>query len=268
MASEHDPLDIVGQAFCMVGLVQKFTENARLFYYAVMLSGYACPECGGFLEMLVEGRCGCRRCGRDLDPTLAFQRCSHCGGSLQLHVRRYECRGCKEDVPSRFLFDGLVFNAEYFRQKMAESRKHRRELRERVRQMLAESRSAVLETPAIELDGHLDLLQALNALIGGQAEPTIFQPASPFDLKRYQRHVMAHIRPIAVNLEQIPPLSENRRRERVWRFIAIIFLAHAGLIDIWQNGQDIMVKQSEVDPERPGVPGDLEEADGIEGSVC
>ena len=62
-------------------------------------------------------------------------------------------------------------------------------------------------------------------------------PRDPFDLTRYQAHVQAHIRPIA-NLEQIPPLSEDRRKDRVWRFIAIIFLAHAGLIDIWQNGQD------------------------------
>jgi hypothetical protein len=267
MASERDPLDIVSQAFCMAELVQRVTEHARQFYYAVVLSAHACPECGGSLEMTGEGRCGCRCCRKALDPTLTFQRCPHCGGGLRLRVRRYGCPACGTDVPSRFLFDGLVFDAEYFRQKMAESRERRQELRERVRQMLAESRSAVLETPAIELDDHLDLLQALNALIGGQDEPAVLQPANPFDLKRYQAHVMAHIQPIAVSLEQIPPLGEDRRKDRVWRFIAIIFLAHAGLIDIWQNGQDIMVKRRETDSEGQGVPGSTEETDGIEGAM-
>jgi hypothetical protein len=38
------------------------------------------------------------------------------------------------------LFDGLVFDTDYFRQKMVESRQRKREQRERVRQMLAEIR--------------------------------------------------------------------------------------------------------------------------------
>ena len=84
-----------------------------------------------------------------------------------------------------------------------------------------------------------------------------------FSLNRYQAHVEAHIRPIAINLEQIPPLSENTRLDRIWRFIAIIFLAHAGILDVWPDGPTIMVMKRETDPEGQGVPGDLEEADGI-----
>ena len=29
------------------------------------------------------------------------------------------------------------------------------------------------------------------------------------------------------------------RKDFIWRFIAVIFLAHAGTIDIWQEGQAI-----------------------------
>jgi hypothetical protein len=268
MTDEHDPLDIVSHALCLVDRVEKFKDAARRFYYAVLLSGHGCPTCGGGLVMLREGACCCVACGQAFDPTIAFQRCAACGGSPSLVIRRYRCTRCGIDVPSRFLFDGLVFDAEYFRQKMIEYREGKADQRERVRQMLAESRSAILQTPAIELAGHLDLLQALDALIGDRDESVVFQPARPFDLNRYQTHIMAHVRLIPTRLAQIPSLCEDHRKDRVWRFIAILFLAHAGLVEIWQDGQDVMVKQREADPERQGVPGNLEENDGITGSVC
>jgi chromatin segregation and condensation protein Rec8/ScpA/Scc1 (kleisin family) len=53
----------------------------------------------------------------------------------------------------------------------------------------------------------------------------------------------------------------------VWRFIAVIFLAHEGRVEIVQEGEEIMVMQRETDREGCKVPGDLEEADGVEGFV-
>ena len=90
---------------------------------------------------------------------------------------------------------------------------------------------------------------------------------SKFDLKRYETHIEAHIQNLPVSLEQIPPLSqENARKDRIWRFIAIIFLAHSGVINVWQDGQDIMVSKHEVDRKRQNIYGELEEADGFQGS--
>jgi hypothetical protein len=66
---------------------------------------------------------------------------------------------------SRFLFDGLVFDATYFRKKMAESRKRKQEQRERVRRLLAGTRSGALVLPG--MDPSPDLLTALNQLAGG-----------------------------------------------------------------------------------------------------
>lgn len=169
---------------------------------------------------------------------------------------------------SRFLFDGLVFNAEYFRAKMAESRERRRELRERVRQMLAETRSGTVQPEPVALESVPGLLEALNALTQGLVSPVALPRNEGFSLSRYQTHIQAHLLPHPIALHEIPPLDDDRRKDLVWRFIAIIFLAHAGLVDVWQDGQKIMVRQRETDSERPGVPGDLEEADGIEGSVC
>jgi hypothetical protein len=67
-----------------------------------------------------------------------------------------------------------------------------------------------------------------------------------------------------VNLLDIPPLSEDARKDLIWRFIAVIFLSHTGIVDTWQDEQDIMVIKHETDTEGQGVFGELEEADRIE----
>jgi hypothetical protein len=263
MQPEHRSLDIVQQSLCMTEAVSRFGEQVRQFYYEVMLSGHSCPHCGDNLEMLTEGQCRCVSCDRQLDPTVEFQHCGACGGAPRLNVRRYSCTACGADVASRFLFDGLVFDAEYFRQKMAESRAHKQELRERVRQMLADSRSAAVPPAPIDLTAVPGLLDALNQLVHSPgSEPQLELPAA-FSLSRYQTHVQAHLRPISLGMDEIPPLSENTRLDRIWRFIAIIFLAHAGILDVWQHGPAIMVKKHEVDAEGQRIPGELEEADGI-----
>jgi hypothetical protein len=107
------------------------------------------------------------------------------------------------------------------------------------------------------------LIGSLNALTGDVELPVFPEQTPQFNLSRYQTHISVHIRPIAISLDEIPPLSDNRRLDRIWRFIAIIFMAHAGILDVWQDGQEIMVMQREADSERQVVPGDLEEADGI-----
>ena len=52
----------------------------------------------------------------------------------------------------------------------------------------------------------------------------------------------AYISQGPLSLEDIPPLSEDARNDRIWRFIALIFLAHAGVIDIWQDGPTMAEK--------------------------
>ena len=253
-------MNIIEQAFALAEAVDRFREQARRYYYQVMLSGHVCPQCGGGLEMTQEGRCRCVICGCEMDPTVAFQRCSICGGSPGLFVRRYSCRQCGADVPSRFLFDGLVFDAEYFRQKMSESRQHKQELRERVRQMLAESRSGAINLPPAELASMPGLLNALDALTGSSDPQGALELLPRFSLSSYEAHIQANIGLIALSLEQIPSLSENRRLDRIWLFIAIIFMAHAGILNVWQEGPTIMVTQRETDNERQGILGNAEEA--------
>jgi len=258
--------NIIELAFNMTEAVSRLKDRVRQFYYAVMLSGCECPGCAGHLRMMQEGLAECMTCGYQLDPTIVFQRCS-CGGQPKLLIRSYSCRQCGAGIRSRFLFDGLVFDTEYFREKMAESRKRKRERRERVRKMLIECRSGAIQPSPADLGSVPGLIDALNSLTTGIEPFPAHRPSDGFCLKRYQRHIQAHLRAFPVTLDEIPPLSENVRKDKIWRFIAIIFLAHAGLIEIRQQGQNIMVIQRETDTERQRVPGDLTDTDEPEGAV-
>ncbi|MHC4677578.1 MAG: hypothetical protein ACYTEK_02675 [Planctomycetota bacterium] len=263
--SKH--MNIITLAFDMAKAVEVFMQKARGFFYSVMLFGHRCPKCNGSLIMASEGKCRCVSCSREFDPTVTFQRCSGCGSIPVLKARRYQCRNCGGDMQSKFLFDSLAFDADYFRQKMVESRQRKIEQRERVREMLAESRSTDLPLGEVDLTAIPGLLDALNSLTADL--DVAFTPASrdEFDLKRYETHIQAHIQDFSVSLRDIPPLSENLRKDLIWRFIAVIFLAHAGVIDVQQQSQDIMVIKHETNRKRQDVLGGLEESDGIEGSV-
>jgi hypothetical protein len=250
----------VGLAFSLSDRVLQWAQRARAFFYAVVLWDHACPSCGGDLTMVKEGQCRCKRCGTIFDPTPVFQRCSACGGQSVLRIRRYQCRQCGADVPSRFLFDGLVFDAEYFRQKMAESRQRKQDLRERVREMLANSRSLPLGPMGAGLDSAPGLAQALDAMVGAVELPafTVDLGGRGFDLARYESHVQAHLGAFPVRFDDVPPLDEDPRRDRIRRFIAILFLAQAGAIELWQEGPTILVMQRDPDAERCPVPGEVE----------
>ncbi len=261
------PMNIRALALDMSVNVEVYIRKVRLFFYKVMLFSHRCPDCNSSLEMLSEGKCRCISCRKEFDPTAAFQRCSECGGIPVLKIRRYECINCGSDIQSRFLFDGLVFDSEYFCQKMAESRQRKAEQRERVRQMLAESRSCDLPLAAIDLSAVPGLLEALNNLTEGQEISFKQETGEKFDLVRYENHIKVHIKDFPIDLLDIPPISENLRKDLIWRFIAIIFLAHAGTIDVMQHGQEILVKKHETNRERQGVFGESEEADGIERSL-
>ena len=88
-----------------------------------------------------------------------------------------------------------------------------------------------------------------------------------FDLQRYESHVLANTGECPLSLREILPLTEDLRTDLIWRFIAVIFLAHAGIIEVWQQGPEIRVKKRETYGKGQGILGELEEPDGIEGPM-
>ena len=185
--------EIVRLAFELAGIVELLVEHTRTFCYQVMLSAHGCPKCDGSLEMIGESRCRCRECQHEFDPTVQFQRCPACDGRLRLRICRYLCRDCGADVPSRFVFDGLVFDRAYFRRKMAESRARRRQERAERQQQVAESRSSPAVPSPMDLGSVPGLLEALNSLTS-VPELAAWAPLVPgFDLERYEAHLEPHI---------------------------------------------------------------------------
>ena len=247
MSVQLERQELVRMAFALSEALKAFAGRARTLFYAVMLLGYACPQCAGHLSMTGESRCRCNECGHVLDLTSTFQRCPECGGRVVLRVCRYRCRRCGDDVPSRFVFDGRVFDAEYFRTKMAESRYRRTQRRERASRLAIENRSAPLETQEWDLNAAPGLVDALNGLVGGVEALAWLPQTRGFELSRYQRHLQAHIGPEEQSFDDLPALDEDRRLDRIWRFVTIIFMAHFGLIDIVQHERTILVKRHETD---------------------
>jgi len=238
-------MNIISIAFDMAKTVENFIQKAKRFFYSVMLLGHRCPRCHGSLIMIAESKCRCTTCSFEFDPTIQFERCLNCGGEPVLRIRRYQCSKCHNDIRSNFLFDGLIFDAIYFKQKVNESRQRKKEQRERVRQMLAECRSNDLPMEAVKLESVPGLVEALNSLVSEIDENVKVELRDEFDLKRYEKHVLRHLQKFPVDLEQIPALIENARKDLIWRFIAIIFLAHAGIVDIWQQQEEILVIKHE-----------------------
>lgn len=260
---ESGDIDIIGLAYTLAGAVERLVGRVRAFYYEVALSGHHCPACDGHLMMVREGQCRCDSCGRAFDPTAAFQACTTCGGQPRLRIRRYECSRCGADVTSRFLFDGLVFDAAYFREKMVEHRERQREHRKERQEQVLVSRSNDLEPGPVNLDDLPDLVSVLDSLSKGVLPPIPISPSSAFTLQRYEAHVTAHLQPIAITFNDIPPLSENTLKDRIWRFIAILFLAQSGAIRLWQENTTIWLMPHETHRERQAVPGDVEAVDGV-----
>jgi len=120
------------------------------------------------------------------------------------------------------------------------------------------------EYPGQGKDQLVDALDALTADCDGM--PNVV-PGVEFDLRQYEDHIRTHVHDYPLNLEEIPPLHEDDRKDLIWRFIAVIFLAHAGVVDIWQEGQGVMVTKHETDREGQDVSGEPEGPDGVERSL-
>jgi len=166
-------------------------------------------------------------------------------------------------VPSLFAFDGLVFDREYFRTRMAESRQRRKEEKEHRHVQIPAPRSPAVEPGVADIMSVPGLVAALDSLTlspTGAALPPLRQG---FDLLRYEKHLRGHVEDYAIDFDDIPPIEADLRTDRVWRFVAIIFLAHQGFLEVWQERQTILVMKREADREGQAIPGAPEAADGV-----
>ena len=137
-----------------------------------------------------------------------------------------------------FCFDRTVFDPTYFRQMMQESRRRKREAAERVRQMLATSRSSTYfpEDPPL-LPDMVDLEAALHdfVTVHEEIEPGSPEPCPSFDLDLYRRHVGSLVEGCVVDFDGVSALLDDLRLDRVFRFMAVVFMDHDGDLCIEQR---------------------------------
>ncbi len=219
--------------------VSDLRGKARRLFYAVMLFQRECVSCGASsLDMVRDGWCRCRACGEEFDATLRFQCCAECDTALVLKRRHYWCPRCCRPVNSIFCLDTAVFDPAYFREMMRESRERKREEIERISEMLATCRSSTYfpEDPPI-LDDPDDMEMALSHFLGLSVDTGAADTfrAPPFDLDLYRRHVRELVPGCVVDFEGVSALVDDIRLDRVFRFIAVVFMDHAGELRIEQE---------------------------------
>jgi hypothetical protein len=222
--------------------IARFKEQVKDYYFRVLLSQYECPACGGELAMIGPSRCSCA-CGKVVDPTLAFQQSHCCAVNLVRKTFHYACSKCGQTVQSRFLFDERVFDAAYFREMMRESRTRAKKKREEVKRLLAGSRSGALllmEEPCLEsIPG---LAEALNGFVGAEmAGGCAYVPKSGFRMADYRKHILSLLGVGSRLFSDIAPLMDDCRRDKIWRFVTLIFMTQDREVELTQYGKDILV---------------------------
>ena len=224
--------------------VSGFKEMARAYYFEVILSPYRCPDCSGRLQMTSQSQCSCS-CGKTFDPTLTFQQSSCCSAKLVRKTFHYACSRCHQTVPSRFLFDERLFDKAYFREMMQQARDRERKKREELKAILSGSRSdnlILLEEPC--LDSIAGLTEALNGFIGTEVSGVQdFLSRPGFSLEDYRGHLLSVIGNRSVLFSDITPLIKDWRKDKIWRFVTLIFMRQDREVMLTQDGVDILVER-------------------------
>lgn len=225
-------------AFLMEERVAGLMEKVRRLCYAVVLFQKECPACGSpRLAMLRDSWCRCEGCGHECDPTLVFQVCPDCDSRLTKRIYHYWCPRCLSTVRSFYCFDAKVFDADYFREMMRESRERKEVRIEELRALLAGARSSPVSADCpmdrglSEFQGDLDRIVGIPVAVF--ASTILKRPA--FDLDLYRRHIQGLVQGCVVNFEGISALVQDAHLDRVFRFIAVVFMDQEGLLEIQQE---------------------------------
>jgi hypothetical protein len=222
--------------------IARLKEQVKEFYFLVLLGKHECPQCGGGLAMIGPSQCACA-CGNVFDPTLAFQQSACCRAGLVRKTFHYACSRCHQNVQSRFLFDERIFDAAYFREMMRESRARAKRKSEEVKRLLAGARSnplSFMEEPCLEsIPG---LAEALNRFIGTEMTGYYaYVPKAGFRMANYRNHILSILGVGSRLFSDIAPLTDDCRRDKVWRFVTLIFMAHDREVELTQYGAEILV---------------------------
>jgi hypothetical protein len=228
--------------------IAKLKERTKKFYFHVLLGQYNCTKCNGKLTMTGQSQCLCS-CGNIFDPTLTFQKSTCCGARLVRRTFHYACSRCKRTNPSRFLFDEIVFDREYFSKMMQASRAKKKREKEEIAKLLIESRSGDL--PLLQ-EFHLEsvpgLFQDLDCFVGvneAQNDNFGFEVDSGFEMDDYRSHILSSLGYGSRMFSGINCISADGREDKIWRFVTLIFMQHEREVELTQCDNDLLVESVE-----------------------
>ena len=223
--------------------ISDYKQQARQFYYRVVLSGYVCPDCDESLKMTGVSQCRCVN-GHLFDPTTAFQRSPCCGAKLKLKIHHYACSQCGGSVLSRFLFDEAIFNGDYFKEKMRQSRQNREERLQSLKQLLLKARSRELILNSLpELNEVPGLEEDLDRFLGRpDMKPQDEDDEDVFRLEDYRRLILGCVDGCIVLFSAFPRIHANDRLDRARRFLTLTFLWQDREVELIQKGETIAVE--------------------------
>jgi len=147
-------------------------------------------------------------------------------------------------VASKFLFDERLFDKAYFKQMMQEVRTRQRKKREELKLLLASSRSDTLwltEDPVLEsIQG---LTEALDGFIGINVALYEISQNCDFNMDYYRGHILSVLGIGARLFSDIPHFIEDSKKDKIWRFVTLIFMQQNRKVELTQYGSDILVER-------------------------
>ena len=208
--------------------------------------------------MRQDGAAACTQCDVQMDPTVCFQSCHACGGRLKRLVSHYACARCGARARSRFAFDPAIFDPAYFSRMMHKSRQRHRKRIAKMRERLLLARSdSVLPDRMPDMNDVPDLAESLDAMAGFPLPPELlkgFPRGQGLDMPRYREHIMDSVGVYEVLFDRIRPLLNDRRRDKIFRFVTVVHMCHEREIKLVQQDQILVVMRHELDDEGQGIP--------------
>lgn len=239
----HWKTDLLTRMAAVENVIESYRTSVRSFYFSVLLSKFQCPQCQGQFEIIGPSSALCG-CGATFDPTMTFQKSGCCGAVLVKRQCHYACSVCGDVVPSNFLFDEVIFDSEYFREKMRLSREQRRREQAETRAILQVEWSSTLSFfDEVDLNAVPGLLTDLDDLIGARNNDERLQEwEKSLTLDDYRLHIV-NLLQTEVFFSSIVPLISEERRDKVYRFISLIFMEQDREVRLSQYGEDILVER-------------------------
>ena len=126
---------------------------------------------------------------------------------------------------------------------MQEARDRERRKKEELKAILSGSKSdtlMLLEEPVLE--GIPGLTEALDCFIGTQIIVNL-SLTSGFRMNDYRNHILSLLGIGSRLFSDMPALLEDVKKDKIWRFVTLIFMQHEKEVQLTQYGSDILVER-------------------------